>query len=606
VNLVEWIATRDAPLLSLYDSISGTIWRKYVASASQAAPVEPIAVPTAGWILGPRNDFLLFLGTPFLIVPLIILAQRSWTVPVLYFAVASFGSFGHHLPGMMRAYGDRALFERFKVRFIVSPIFLAITCIGFNLWQPAPLSLVVFCWGVWHLFMQAHGLARIYDAKVGSTDSTTVRLDSLLVGTWFIAAVVLADLRLPQLIGILYDCGFPAISPSSIDALRLLSLFAVAGVTFAYVVNAVRRTRERTPPNPIKLALQASTIGFFVFCNLMVEHLLLAVLMFELFHDVQYLTIVWVFNRRRADSDLQAGAFTRFLFRQRWYLALLYVGLVAGYGSLSIAGRSLESANIGGVIGGLIYTSTLLHFYFDGFIWKLRDADVSKTLGVKADAVVGAAGIRWLAGGAGHALKWGLFILPLSALGLSAAVTPPLRDVEQLSSIAELAPTNGKTHARLAEARARNSDYLGAIESGRRALELLSPDGPHASAWFTTRQNLVTALMRRSLALVDQGDLEGAAPLVREAVDLDSSVSSRVRETAKSAQASLQLKSASAHYELATLIDPSDLESWVGLAQVRAAQGRFTEARSSAARATSLAPDAPSVVELQGTLQPTH
>jgi hypothetical protein len=39
---------------------------------------------------------------------------------------------GHHLPGMIRAYGDRALFERFKWRFILAPLFLLAVCVAFS------------------------------------------------------------------------------------------------------------------------------------------------------------------------------------------------------------------------------------------------------------------------------------------------------------------------------------------------------------------------------------------------------------------------------------------------------------------------------------------
>ncbi len=31
---------------------------------------------------------------------------------------------GHHLPGMIRAYGDRALFQRFRWRFYLGKVFM--------------------------------------------------------------------------------------------------------------------------------------------------------------------------------------------------------------------------------------------------------------------------------------------------------------------------------------------------------------------------------------------------------------------------------------------------------------------------------------------------
>ena len=36
-------------------------------------------------------------------------------------AVAAFASIGHHLPGFLRAYGDRELFRRFRWRFLLAP-----------------------------------------------------------------------------------------------------------------------------------------------------------------------------------------------------------------------------------------------------------------------------------------------------------------------------------------------------------------------------------------------------------------------------------------------------------------------------------------------------
>ena len=43
-----------------------------------------------------------------------------------------------------------------------------------------------------------------------------------------------------------------------------------------------------------------TSFGFWWYANIAVSNLLLGILLFELFHDVQYLSIVWVFNRSRA------------------------------------------------------------------------------------------------------------------------------------------------------------------------------------------------------------------------------------------------------------------------------------------------------------------
>ena len=138
-------------------------------SRPQTVPAIPTTVPKKSpWILSSWRDLILYVGTPLLLVPMFALAQARWSAQDIYVFVAAFGAMGHHLPGMIRAYGDRALFERFKWRFILAPIFLLGTCTAFYWWDLKGIVLVVFFWGVWHGMMQTYGFCRIYDAKMGS------------------------------------------------------------------------------------------------------------------------------------------------------------------------------------------------------------------------------------------------------------------------------------------------------------------------------------------------------------------------------------------------------------------------------------------------------
>src|SRR5947199_10117827 len=106
---------------------------QYVTAFSRPQSVPP--VPTAAprrtvWILNSWRDLILYVGTPLLLVPMFALAQTRWSAQDIYLFVAAFGATGHHLPGMIRAYGDRALFERFRWRFIFAPIFLVAVCVA--------------------------------------------------------------------------------------------------------------------------------------------------------------------------------------------------------------------------------------------------------------------------------------------------------------------------------------------------------------------------------------------------------------------------------------------------------------------------------------------
>ena len=95
--------------------------------------------------------------------------------------------------------------------------------------------------------------------------------------------------------------------------------------------------------------------------------------MFEVFHDVQYLSLVWIYNRNRVEKDKSIGGFMRFIFRRSGSLVGLYIGLVFAYGSLGYFKDSVEIETVKRVLTGVVAASGLLHFYYDGFIWKVRE-----------------------------------------------------------------------------------------------------------------------------------------------------------------------------------------------------------------------------------------
>src|SRR5882724_8714855 len=180
-------------------------------SSAQTMPAAP--TPTAAgrkpslWILDSWRDLVLYVCTPLLLVPMFIAAQGVWAAEDIYLFVAAFGAMGHHLPGMIRAYGDRALFQRFRWRFICAPIFLVVVCAAFSVWNLTGIVLVAFIWGVWHGMMQTYGFCRIYDAKVGSFAEVTRRLDFALCGIWFATAVLLSPQRMTDTLETYYSAG---------------------------------------------------------------------------------------------------------------------------------------------------------------------------------------------------------------------------------------------------------------------------------------------------------------------------------------------------------------------------------------------------------------
>src|SRR5882724_8666415 len=413
----------------------------------------PRTVPTAPavarkpnlWILNSWRDLILYVCTPLLIIPMFIAAQARWKAMDIYLFVAAFGAMGHHLPGMIRAYGDRALFERFKWRFLFAPIFLVVVCIMFSLWKLQGIVLVAYLWGIWHGMMQTYGFCRIYDAKVGSFSALTRRLDFATCGIWFAAAVLLSSQRMGQLLDTYYSAGGAFIPPGALQAMQQALRAAVLAVSIVFLANFIWMWIAGKRPNPVKLVLLLTSIAFWWYCNNVVANILVGIALFEVFHDVQYLSLVWIYNRNRVEKDSNIGGFMRFVFRRSGSLIGLYVGLVFAYGSVSYFNAHLGMETVKRILTGVVTASTLLHFYYDGFIWKVRERSTRQSLGLAggtADVSLGGFLPSW----AVHGLKWAaVFVLPLGALWFwQTHVSVP--ELQRRAWLAADVPNGAKQH----------------------------------------------------------------------------------------------------------------------------------------------------------------
>src|SRR5262249_40511421 len=94
----------------------------------------------------------------------------------------------------------------------------------------------------------------------------------------------------------------------------------------------------------------------------------------------------------------------------------LYVGLVFAYGSIGYLNSYIGMETITRVLTGVGAASGLLHFYYDGFIWEVREKSTRQTLrpaGGPADVTLGG----FLPGWGLHASKWAMaFVIPLGAM----------------------------------------------------------------------------------------------------------------------------------------------------------------------------------------------
>src|SRR5881227_3933019 len=416
-------------------------------SSPQTVPAAPAAVRKSGlWILDSWRDLVLYVCTPLVILPIFLLAQARWSAQDIYLFVAAFGAMGHHLPGMIRAYGDRALFQRFKWRFILAPIFLVVVCAAFSIWDLKGIVLVAFVWVVWHGMMQTYGFCRIYDAKVGSFAELTRRLDFALCGIWFATAVLLSPQRMTDTLETYYSAGGPFIPPALLRMAQQTLLAVALAVAALFLANYVWSWTRGNRPSPVKLVLLVTSISFWWYCNNIVASVLVGIALFEVFHDVQYLSLVWIYNRKRVETDSAIGGFMRFVFRRSGSLMGLYVGLIFAYGALGYFKSSIGTESVKTILAGVVTASALLHFYYDGFIWKVREKSTRQSLGISGGGTADVSTKGFLPGWTLHGAKWvGVFVIPLGALWLGQTHTAR-SELDRVAMIAADLPTSSRAH----------------------------------------------------------------------------------------------------------------------------------------------------------------
>ncbi len=528
----------------------------------------------------------------------------------IYLFVAAFGAMGHHLPGMIRAYGDRALFQRFKWRFIFAPIFLVVVSTIFALWDLKGIVLIAFIWGVWHGMMQTYGFCRIYDAKVGSFADVTRRLDFALCGIWFATAVLLSSQRMTDTLETYYAAGGPFIPPGLLRGAQQGLLALALAVSGVFLANFIRMWIRGKRPSPVKLVLLITSISFWWYCNNIVASVLVGIALFEVFHDVQYLSLVWIYNRKRVETDSSIGGFMHFVFRRSGSLIGLYVGLIFAYGALGYFKSSIDIDVVKRILTGVVTASALLHFYYDGFIWKVREKSTRQSLGIgggTADVSTNAFLPSW----ALHGAKWvAVFVIPLGALWFGQ-VRLPQSELEHSAWIAADLPGSARAH----------SNYAKALQEAGR----LDEAGAEFSTALRFNPNSAKAHANLATVLIGKGNLEEAQTHFETALRIDpnnaeyhsgyafvlerfgrperaaAEIEASVRLDPKSAQARYsygaflekqgKLEEAIGQYRQAVQADPHYVDAQLDLASALFAKGDLQEAKAHYLEGSRLKPE---------------
>jgi Flp pilus assembly protein TadD len=471
-----------------------------------------IAPRKSYWAFGPIHDLTFVLLTPLAILSAFIAAGKmGWIDGLVIFALAS--AMGHYLPGILRAYGDRALFRRYRMRLVAAPLFLFGSTLLLAWFNYSFVFLLVGIWGAWHWTMQVYGFARIYDARSGPSGTTPPLLERAVCILWFGMCVFVLNDVLQVYITDFYSSGGYVLSSESVWWFTQAWLWATAAITAAYAIHSVMILRAGGRPNPLKFIFLAVTFVYLKYTASQIDRPVVGYAMFEMWHDVQYLSIVWIFNVARARKNPEAGGFIRFLFRPRAVMALSYVALCLAFGTLAHAWHLFEDSTLMRLAAAVVPGTAMLHYYLDGFIWRMREPETRAALGVDVSSLAKYKKTQVrpfrIPGPVRHALLWllllvpGVFLLVMESNGNE--IRPPLYVYQDL---AETFPDSPHSHFELG----RVLQDMGRLREAKE----------HFDRSLALAPNDYRTLTRLGALLTDQGDLKGARGMFERALAIDS------------------------------------------------------------------------------------
>jgi hypothetical protein len=251
-------------------------------------------------------------------------------------------------------------------------------------------------WNFWHVYMQKYGILRMYSAKARAAASASARevpgwTDKALVLCWL--PLYFAYLGpLYREIAVDYFDDAAAVLPGFIDLLEgamPLTLPLTAGLVVVVHILWVRAEwRGHGLRNAPRLWMAGGTsalaICFFLFDPVKVY------IAFAFSHALEYCVFIWAFQRKRYHAKLAHDPLLGRLLRRP---VLFYLGMIVLFAGalllLKYWGRwimpSAEQPELLGYrtaywLGFWGIYQSMIHFYFDGFLWKMRLPSVRANL----------------------------------------------------------------------------------------------------------------------------------------------------------------------------------------------------------------------------------
>ncbi len=339
--------------------------------------VEELRDP-ARCITGPRFDALFFWATPILAFAFVLAwvgfasllpaAAEARTVGVLgMFSILI--TYGHLVAVAPRAYLNREVFQTHKFRLTVVPVLL----LAALMLSPAALIIGIVLsvfWDAHHSALQNFGLARIYDMKAGNPAEQLRRTDLRLNWVMYVGPLA-AGASLPYHLSSLNEFGhlgwteltrIPGVLEGHLTAITWTAIAAWVIVVAWSVADYARAIRNGYRMPALKLATMVAT-GLISVLAWGFSSPPVALAAINIYHALQYFALVWVKEGKGMEALVSGSR------RRAFDLFIVFCAVLAVLYWLA------SMIRVQWLLAPFIACS-LLHFWFDGFVWSVRKKQV--------------------------------------------------------------------------------------------------------------------------------------------------------------------------------------------------------------------------------------
>jgi Flp pilus assembly protein TadD len=226
-------------------------------------------------------------------------------------------------------------------------------------------------------------------------------------------------------------------------------------------------------------------------------------------------------------------------------LAFGYIALCLGFGALTHAWRLFEDDTWIRLAAAVVPGTAMLHYYLDGFIWRIREPETRVALGVDAlrQSESPRRPPRRISGRTRHALLWLLLVVPgvvfLIMESKSSDARPPLYVYQDLVETFPDSP-----HAQFELGRILQD--MGQLREAKQ----------HFDRSLALSPNDYLTLTRLGALLADQGELKGARTMFERALEIDSTKAEVQNNLGIVLDELGDLPAARIHLERAVAMDP--------------------------------------------------